>query len=333
MSLLVNWELLTVHHAELFRNILQEYIDNSVQLPEQFHFLRVDDMSFGSCGPDIEIVDLTDPMPHFYPHDSRESDGGPYASFKSRNVENVETSSSEKQYGGHEKAHTRSSAGQDAPVVTMSDQSSLASGSGSSSALSDLHIPSSVPLATDPLLFLPSPSSDPLDTQLTVSLEYTGDMSINMSTELSLFNKPVQGFLSLPVKFRVCSMRMKCLLSVCYLHSSRKVMVTILNSPPPKDQRYSYSSASSSPSKQTMTAGSGYPDNGSFEFDLKTEWEVGDQDRQPVLKNAGKIERFLNDVIVKLLSEKMCFPNFISMNLHDDAGDGFHDGDDARGID
>ncbi|KAG9285901.1 hypothetical protein G9A89_013326 [Geosiphon pyriformis] len=123
------------------------------------------------------------------------------------------------------------------------------------------------------------------DAQIQLLLSYQGNMRMTVSTELRM-NYPSMMFMSLPIKLTVTGFNFseECAV-IAYLR--QRINFCFLE---PKDL------------------------NESLLKDVHIESEVGDKGKQ-VLKNVGKIERFIVDQLRKVIEEDFVFPSYYSIDL------------------
>ncbi|KAG0318839.1 Mitochondrial distribution and morphology protein 12 [Dissophora globulifera] len=135
-----------------------------------------------------------------------------------------------------------------------------------------------------------SPSPMPIqrhenDIQLLLSVNYQGQMGFTVETEL-LLNYPTFAFLALPVKLVITGFSFKAKVMMGYLRNH--VNVCFLE---PEDP------------------------NESILSNVRIESQVGDEQKQAVLKNVGKIERFVVEQLRKFITEDFVYPSYHSIEL------------------
>ncbi|KAF9172137.1 Mitochondrial distribution and morphology protein 12 [Mortierella sp. AD011] len=141
-------------------------------------------------------------------------------------------------------------------------------------------IPSSYPLSP------PAPSKrHENDIQLLLSVNYQGQMGFTVETEI-LLNYPTFAFLALPVKLVITGFSFKAKVLMGYLRNH--VNVCFLE---PEDP------------------------NESILSNVRIESQVGDEQKQAVLKNVGKIERFVVEQLRKFITEDFVYPSYHSIEL------------------
>lgn len=148
----------------------------------------------------------------------------------------------------------------------------------------------------------PTSSSSAPSLQLHLRVTYTGNMQIGLATSL-LINYPSPAFMALPLKLLVTSLAFTGTFVVAYEGDRRRVHVSILDprSEPGAggegEQPFAYAAGTRVP----RTAGAILL-NGAV-----VESEVGQAEKH-VLKNVGKVEKFVLDVARSALESELVFP-------------------------
>ncbi|ORZ22679.1 hypothetical protein BCR41DRAFT_289191, partial [Lobosporangium transversale] len=123
------------------------------------------------------------------------------------------------------------------------------------------------------------------DIQLLLSVQYQGSMGFTIETEL-LLNYPTFSFLALPVKLVITGFSFKAKVLMAYLRDH--VNVCFLE---PED-----------PNESILSS-------------VRIESQVGDEQKQAVLKNVGKVERFVLEQLRKFITEDFVYPSYHSIEL------------------
>ncbi|CAH1763611.1 2464_t:CDS:2 [Entrophospora sp. SA101] len=129
-----------------------------------------------------------------------------------------------------------------------------------------------------------SQSLNTTDTQIHVAISYKGDMKMTITTELFM-NYPSMRFMSLPIRLNVTGFEFSATAVVAFFKN--RVNFCFLESKNPEE----------SPLK-----------------DVHIESEIGDKEKQ-VLKNVGKLEKFIVNQLRKLIEEDFVFPSYHSIDL------------------
>ncbi|KAG0380892.1 Mitochondrial distribution and morphology protein 12 [Mortierella sp. AD032] len=117
------------------------------------------------------------------------------------------------------------------------------------------------------------------DIQLLLAVHYQGQMGFTVETEL-LLNYPTYAFLTLPVKLVITGFSFRTKMLMGYLRDH--VNVSFLEPEDPNE---------------------------------RIESQVGDEQKQAVLKNVGKIERFVVEQLRKFITEDFVYPSYHSVEL------------------
>ncbi|RHZ54063.1 hypothetical protein Glove_431g28 [Diversispora epigaea] len=122
------------------------------------------------------------------------------------------------------------------------------------------------------------------DAQLHISIDYKGDMRMIITTELYM-NYPSMMFMSLPIRLTITGFEFSATAVIAYL--KRRINFCFLEPKNPEE---------------------------SLLKEVHIESEVGDKEKQ-VLKNIGKLERFIVDQLRKFIDEELIFPSYHSIEL------------------
>ncbi|KAK4689801.1 hypothetical protein P7C73_g313, partial [Tremellales sp. Uapishka_1] len=129
-----------------------------------------------------------------------------------------------------------------------------------------------------------SPESPLPSLQLHLHLAHTPNIHITLLTSLQI-NYPSPLFMSLPLKLSILSLSLSADLIFAYSAAKNRLHISIENK-----------------------------GNDEVLQDLKIESEIGHADAH-VLKNVGKVEKFIGDSVRKLIQEEFVFPNFHTIAL------------------
>ncbi|CAO3693374.1 unnamed protein product [Rhizopus stolonifer] len=134
-----------------------------------------------------------------------------------------------------------------------------------------------------------------MDFQVHMLISYKGDMSMTIMTELRM-NYPSVMFMSLPMQLCVRSVEFEATAVIAYIQSMNRVCVSMLEE------------------EDNHVRGK---DGGlnSLLRDVHIESVVGDEQKQ-VLKNVGKIEKFIVDQLRKMLDDEIVFPSYQLIELN-----------------
>lgn len=168
----------------------------------------------------------------------------------------------------------------------------------------------------------PADQKDPNDLQLIVEINYRGDLEINITVDL-LVNYPSPKFISLPIKLHITDIVIHSIAVIAYLKHS--VFISILCDINDQTSDYFTSSIHSHESHNNgMNSGGNFVDyisNGSsFERidiikKIKIESQIGGAEHN-ILRNVGKVEKFLSDRLRGLLRDEIAWPSWICLDMN-----------------
>jgi distribution and morphology protein 12 len=143
----------------------------------------------------------------------------------------------------------------------------------------------------------PAPSSSSSSSipslQLHVNLSYTSDLTITLLTSLTVRYPSSSVFMSLPLKLSITGLQLAADIIVAFDGEKKRVHLTILD----EDD-----------------GTSGVPVGQRLLPEMRIDSEIGHSDAH-VLRNVGKIERFIADAVRKTLVDELVFPNFHTIAL------------------
>ncbi|KAI8339671.1 hypothetical protein BC941DRAFT_421137 [Chlamydoabsidia padenii] len=142
------------------------------------------------------------------------------------------------------------------------------------------------------------PDDTQMDFQAHLLISYKGDMSMTILTELRM-NYPSMIFMSLPIQLRVRSVEFEATALVAYIQSMKRVCVSMLEAD--DDNLVSLRGKSAVGLESLLRQ-------------VQIESVVGDKQKH-VLKNVGKIERFIVDQLRKMLDDELVFPSYQCVEL------------------
>lgn len=135
------------------------------------------------------------------------------------------------------------------------------------------------------------------DIQLYLQISYKGDIKVGIETTL-LLNYPSPNFVSLPLKLTITGLEISSIAALAYI-----------------DRRIHFSFICDVDDNGNAVTLSGH-DRVEIIKDIKIETEIGDQEGNgPVLRNVGKIERFLLDRLRHLARDELAWPGWITVEI------------------
>ena len=158
-------------------------------------------------------------------------------------------------------------------------------------ALTHTHISHPPSPARPPIKPKKSTPSQIPSIQLHVNLTYTSDLTLTLLTSLTV-HYPASVFMSLPLKLSITGLQLAADIIVAFDGEKNRVHLTIIDE---GDEE-------------------GVPVGMRLLPEMRIDSEVGHSDAH-VLRNVGKIERFIADVMRKTLVDELVFPNFHTIAL------------------
>ena len=280
MSLELDWSTVDYELTRSVHGFLSDAFA-ATALPDFVGPISLDHFSFGDEQPDIDILDITDIDKQFLlpddDHDS-EDDQLPPPPPRSR-------------------SRSRSRSHSPAPFNTATLESdSIASPPAG---------------AGGPRSSAPSPSF-----QLLVRISYSGNLSLALSTSLRI-NYPSPAFMSLPLQLSLTDLAFQGVLVVAFEGGKNRIHISLVEAPagsdttpnqPTTTSLASMMAATSSSRPTTMTAAArAATKKERFLRSAHVESRVGNADKH-VLRNVGKVEKFVLDVARTTLENELVFP-------------------------
>ncbi|KAK6904049.1 hypothetical protein I203_107563 [Kwoniella mangroviensis CBS 8507] len=177
-------------------------------------------------------------------------------------------------------------------------------------------LPPSPPALPPKGLPAPSSSNNVPSAQIHFNLKHKSNLNLVLLTSLQV-NYPSNLFMSLPLKISITGFTLQSDLVVAYSSEKNRLHLTVL--PPQDDQNpnntnqdygygygYGYNKRNSMYSNQSIGE--------KIIPSLQIESEIGHSDAH-VLRNVGKVEKFIVDVIRKTVVDELVFPNFHTIAL------------------
>ncbi|SGZ55475.1 CIC11C00000001128 [Sungouiella intermedia] len=160
------------------------------------------------------------------------------------------------------------------------------------------------------------------DIQFILDIDYKGDASLEITVNLQV-NYPSSHFISLPIKLRISDIVIHSLAAVAYLEKS--VFITFLCDLNDTSSDYFTSSNSSGQSKVANMNGGNFVDYTGTNYreridvikSVKIDTEIGEMENN-ILRNVGKVEKFLVEQLRSLIRDEIAWPNWICLDLDDD---------------
>lgn len=166
--------------------------------------------------------------------------------------------------------------------------------------------------ATNPLLQPPPPrmrERRPEDIQILCRAKYAGDIRLSLTAEI-LLDYPMPSFVGLPLKLIVTGLTFDGVAIIA--HIRKRVHFCFLS--PEDAQALVGSDPEPNQQEPGPPSGSGTPtphQKGGLLQEIRVESEIGrKEDGKQVLKNVGKVERFILAQVRRIFDEELVFPSF-----------------------
>ncbi|CEI91609.1 Mitochondrial distribution and morphology protein 12 [Rhizopus azygosporus] len=321
MSVDLDWQKLDKELAEYVKEFLNKHFQ-TITKPSFIGDIQVTAFDWGHDAPQIEIVNITDPFPEFYEQEEQEQE----LIASSPTIEQSQPSPSTDYFSNYQPPrliHTpllhqqRLHLFHRSPLVAPQHPFNINNNYLMTHASPEPTTSSSWPSRPSSLLdedwiddeeinHVPDTSihtnnnsagntkSTEMDFQVHVLISYKGDMSMTLMTELRM-NYPSVMFMSLPIQLCVRSIEFEATAVVAYIQSMKRVCVSML--------------------EEEEHSGRGKDGIESLLRDVHIESVVGDEQKQ-VLKNVGKIEKFIVDQLRKMLDDELVFPSYQLIELN-----------------
>ena len=139
--------------------------------------------------------------------------------------------------------------------------------------------------------------------QLHLRYHHRSDLCLTLQTSLQV-NYPSVGFMALPLKLSIVGMTLRAEVVLAFDAERNRVHLCVVDEEDGEDD------AEGTVSK----SGGQVPIGQKILPSLTMETEIGDKDTH-VLRNVGKVERFIGDVVRKTLVDELVWPNFHTIQL------------------
>lgn len=344
MSIDIDWEKLTVEN-DLISESIRSFLDQRFQemkLPSFLKSISVTSFDLGNIPPKVVIQSITDPFPEFYSDEDSQADNDsavipivtadPIDSETSSQhtvppyyevdpiINNPTTQSSSFQHlpstlqqsmlpgirspiyssvhmqsllSGPVLPKTASGVRSKAKTTSASSSTSNLPQSEASISSSSSDYEQSTPLSNENT----TPARSKNDLQVYMHVVYKGDVKVGIETTI-LLNYPSPNFVSLPLKLLMSGLEINSIAAVAYIE---------------KKIHFSFICDADNEGKPVTLSGK---DRVEIIKEIKIESEVGDREGNgPVLRNVGKIERFLLEKLRDLARDELAWPGWITLEL------------------
>ena len=195
-----------------------------------------------------------------------------------------------------------------------------------STARSDPRLTSPEPRTNGPSNLSPTDRSNPQDLQTTLRISYTGNLSLSLTAEI-LLDYPMPSFVGIPLKLNITGLSFDGVGLLAYLRGRRKSKGTGKREDEesnrgkikfcflgPEDAKMMFGSGDTL-NEDEYTQGKGAEGGegklGSLLKEIRVESEIGRQaDGKQVLKNVGRVERFVLEQVRRIFEDEFVFPSY-----------------------
>ncbi|KAJ3017226.1 UNVERIFIED_CONTAM: Mitochondrial distribution and morphology protein 12 [Siphonaria sp. JEL0065] len=295
MSLDINWLLLDAEVARQAQNWLNERLQElDDRRPAFLGKLTVENLDFGSIPPVIAIQDITNVIDEFYLPDE----------FDIFNPQLPTTT--------HHLAQLLAQTSLDHSNINDSSSAASSRHQSPQKHVDHLHnsgthhhsMPSKQKTMSveDMVSQYAHAMRRETDIQIEILVDYKGDFRFTVNTEL-IVNQPTPAFITLPLSLSLTGFSFTAVAVISYLGDRINFCF-----------------------KETS-------DNRGLFNEIHIESEIGDKERPSgILKNVGKIEKFVMDQVRTLVSDNLVYPNYHCLSLINENDDeGGQDGVDSKG--
>lgn len=340
MSFDIDWAKLV--SEESITTKLREFFDeqlNAVSLPSYINDLAVTDFSLGQIPPDVIIRHIGDPFDEFYSADPSDDEERRELTTQDRTSDaNADESSTDEE--SEPLTHQTGLAGSLSFGGTAKDtkvhdskkmfhnysMNNLGIGPHERETPPTFFPQRSYRTGSNSIHKIEGAKSEDTDMQLVIELAYCGDIMLEVSVCL-LLNYPSSHFISLPIKLRITKLEIHCLAvaafvrnSICFsLLCDLNDMEPELSSTTGKHTTFCEAGSKVSPNSQTGGNFVDYNTNINKERidvirSVKIDTEIGEAENT-VLRNVGKVEKFLVEQLREIIRDELCWPSWICVEL------------------
>ena len=148
------------------------------------------------------------------------------------------------------------------------------------------------------------PEPEPTDVQIVLHISYNGNVRLSLTTEI-LLDYPMPSFVGIPVKLNITGLTFDGIALVAYL--KKRAHFCFLGQ---EDAEMLVGAENKLDSSQDYNQGRGDKLGGLLR-EIKVESEIGQKDGgKQVLKNVGKVEKFVLDQVRRIFEDEFVYPSF-----------------------
>ena len=142
---------------------------------------------------------------------------------------------------------------------------------------------------------------DPMDVQIVLQIQYSGDIRLSLTAEI-LLDYPMASFVGIPLKLNITGLSFDGVALIAYLQ--KRAHFCFLG----QDDAEALDGVETSSQE---TASQRRDKRGGLLRDIKVESEIGQKEGgKQVLKNVGKVEKFILDQVQRIFEDEFVYPSF-----------------------
>jgi mitochondrial distribution and morphology protein 12 len=150
--------------------------------------------------------------------------------------------------------------------------------------------------------------ADPMDVQVIAHVKYSGDLTMTLTAEIHM-DYPMDNFVGIPLRLNVTGISFDGVAIIA--HIKRRAHFCFLS---PEDAEAVLNAEDNIPLELGLRANSdsteGHTAGGLLQH-IKVESEIGQQENgKQVLKNVGKVEKFILEQVRRIFEEELVYPSF-----------------------
>ncbi|KAG8987118.1 Mitochondrial distribution and morphology protein 12 [Tulasnella sp. 427] len=319
----LDWNALDDTLANRLVEMLNKHL-STVNRPSFLGPTTVMGFDFGTGAPEVEVLDIQDIHPDFLLEDDDENAGANHGNdgeatkhghmgYDPRGVPDWRQRIDQDPYGiDYDDYGAQSPRSWDDEGITFpSRPRPYTQGNLPQYDLESRHSDEASSIGVAPPTPSASISSQP-DIQLHLHISYHSNLRLTLSTSL-IINYPAVGFMSLPMKLSIVGLVFSGEFVVAYEGSRRRIHLCIIDELDPASAtllggKVGELPTPPHPSEKRVPIGQRLLPS------VIIESEIGQTDKH-VLKNVSRVERFLQDVIRKVIEDELVYPNFQTIVL------------------
>lgn len=335
MSFDINWQKLISDNEinEWIRDFLDEQL-NSVKLPSFIDKLSVIDFHLGLVPPNITIRHIDDPFEEFYHETKCEDDAKRFTRSMTPGFSESDSDSSddEQLHSTFKEIDYKDIFPTFSPPTTETDSgrnpehffkhfhnytmNNVGLGHHEIETPANLFAPNAYSFKASSSRHAETRKSEN-DIQFILEIDYKGDATLEVMVNLQV-NYPSSHFISLPIKLKLSDLVIHSLAAVAYLEKS--IYITFLCDLNETASDYFTKFGSNIHGMNNVNgeySGPGNRERIDVIRSVKIDTEIGEMENN-VLRNVGKVEKFLVEQIRSIIRDEIAWPNWICLDLNEE---------------